>query len=134
MRLVLDTSAAANIVFKAEHSGRLMTLLEQADRVIAPALMHSEMGNALWKAVRFAALDTAVALSHYEHAIALVDEFIIDETLMRQAIRNAVRYAHPVYDMVFIAAAQQHGCRLLSVDKKLVALARTIDPDLILEL
>lgn len=72
-------------------------------------------------------------MNHYEDAIALVDEFVLDETLMRLAIRNAVLHAHPVYDMVFVAAAQQHGCSLLSVDPKLVALVRSMYPDLVVE-
>ena len=133
MRLVLDTSAAANIVLQTALAPRLMAILEQADRVIAPNLMHSELGNTLWKAVRFSGLDLARAMNHYEDAIALVDEFILDETLMRLAIRNAVLHAHPVYDMVFVAAAQQHGCSLLSVDKKLVDLARSMNPNLVVE-
>lgn len=132
MRLVLDTSAAFNIVLQTSLAPTLMTILEQADRVIAPGLMHSELGNTLWKAVRFSGMDTAQAMNHYEDAIALVDEFIVDETLMRLAIRNAVLHAHPVYDMVFVAAAQQHGCSLLSVDRKLIALARSMDPNLVI--
>ena len=52
MRLVLDTSAAANIVLQTALAPALTAILEQADRVIAPNLMHSELGNVLWKAVR----------------------------------------------------------------------------------
>lgn len=133
MRLVLDTSAAISIVLQTAQAPVLMAILEQADRVIAPSLMHSELGNTLWKAVRFSGLDTAQAMNHYEDAIALVDEFILDESLMRLAIRNAVLHTHPVYDMVFVAAAQQHGCSLLSVDRKLMTLARSMNPNLVVD-
>lgn len=133
MRLVLDTSAAINIVLQTAQAPALMAILEQADRVIAPSLMHSELGNTLWKAVRFSGLDTAQAMNHYEDAIALVDEFVLDESLMRLAIRNAVLHTHPVYDMVFVAAAQQHGCSLLSVDRKLMTLARSMNPNLVVD-
>jgi predicted nucleic acid-binding protein len=133
MRLVLDTSAAANIVLQTAQAPALMAILEHADRVIAPGLLHSELGNMLWKAVRFSGLDIARAMNHYEDAIALVDEFILDETLMRLALSNAARHAHPVYDMLFVAAAQQHGCSLLSVDKKLVAVARSMDSNLVVD-
>ena len=131
MRLVLDTSAAANIVLQTALAPGLMTLLEQADRVIAPALMHSELGNTLWKAVRFSGLDIAQAMNHYENAVNLVDEFIADETVMHLALRNAVLHGHPVYDMVFVATAQQHGCSLLTVDRKLMALTRSMDSNLV---
>ena len=131
MRLVLDTSAAVNIVLQTVLAPALIAILEQADRVIAPSLMHSELGNALWKAVRFSGLSIDQAMNHYEDAVALVDEFILDDTLMHLAIRNAVLHTQPVYDMVFVAAAQQHGCSLLSVDRKLAALARSMDPNLV---
>lgn len=134
MRLVLDTSAVVNIVLRTAQAPALMAILEQADRVIAPSLMHSELGNTLWKAVRFSGLDTAQAMNHYEDAVAMVDEFILDESVMRLAIRHAVQHAHPVYDMVFVAAAQQHGCSLLSVDHRLAALARSMDPNLVIQL
>lgn len=134
MRLVLDTSAAVNIVLQTAQAPALMAILERADRVIAPGLMHSELGNTLWKAVRFSGLDVTQAMNHYEDAVALVDEFIFDETLMRLAIRSAVQHAHPVYDMVFVAAAQQHGCSLLSVDRKLMTLARNMDPNLVADI
>ena len=45
MRLVLDTSAAVNIVLQTAQAPALMAILERADRVIAPGLMHSELGK-----------------------------------------------------------------------------------------
>lgn len=130
MRLVLDTSAAANVVLGTAEGIRLATVLEQADWVIAPSLFHSEMGNTLWKSVRFGSLTQDAALTLYDDAVALVDEFMSDQPLIIQSMAAAVRHQHPVYDMIFVSVAQRYGCRLLTTDQKLQALAQRIDPAL----
>lgn len=130
MRLVLDTSAAANIVLGTAEGLRLATVLDQADWVIAPSLFHSEMGNTLWKSVRFGSLAQDTALALYEDAVALVDEFVADQSLIIQSIAAAVRHQHPVYDMIFVTLAQRYGCRLLTTDQRLQALTQRIDPGL----
>ena len=132
MRLVLDTSAAANIVLGTAVGAQLSSLLEQADLVMAPGLFHSEIGNTLWKSVRFGSLAQDLALSLYDDAVALVDEFVADEPLIIQAMTSAMRHGHPVYDLIFVTLAQRYGCSLLTTDQKLLALAQRIDPALCL--
>lgn len=132
MRLVLDTSAAANIVLGTAVGNQLAAVLEQADLVMAPSLFHSEIGNTLWKSARFGSLTHDAALSLYEDAVALVDEFVPDEPLILQAMTSAIRHGHPVYDLIFITLAQRYGCCLLTTDQKLLALAQRIDPALCL--
>lgn len=132
MRVVLDTSAAANLVLATPQAESLATLLEGAHLVLAPTLMHSELANTLWKSVRFAGMSLDTALARYEEALSLVDEFVPDAQLMHQAMQMAARHEHPVYDMVFLALAQRYACRLLSTDRKLLALAARIDPGLVM--
>ena len=71
-----------------------------------------------------------MALSRYEEALSLVDEFVPDSQVMHQALQMAATHQHPVYDMVFLALAQRYAYRLLSTDSKLLALAVRIDPHL----
>ena len=130
MRLVLDTSAAANIVLGTADGVRLFGVVEQADWVIAPGLFQSELGNTLWKTVRFGSLSQDVAIELYDDAIALVDEFVADQPLVIQAMTTALQHGHPVYDMIFVVLAQRYGCKLLTTDKKLQALLPRIDPAL----
>lgn len=132
MRLVLDTSAAANIVFGTAVGNQLATVLEQADLVMAPSLFHSEIGNTLWKSVRSGSLAQDAALTLYDAAVALVDEFVADEPHIIQAMTSAIRHGHPVYDLLFVTLAQRYGCCLLTTDQKLLALAQRIDPALLL--
>jgi predicted nucleic acid-binding protein len=131
MRVVLDTSVAANIVLQTPAAAGLIAELEQAQLVLAPTLLHSEIANTLWKQVRFGQLGHDDAIGLYHDGIALVDEFVPDHELAIQALSLAVKHQHSAYDMLFVALAQRFGCTLLTVDSKLIAIARKIDATLV---
>jgi len=99
--------------------------------VIAPALFHAEVANGLWKYVRAGRMDRPAALDHYSLAIDLVDAFEPDSQLTTEALAEATRYGHPVYDLLYAVLARRHGCTLITMDSRLTELARRIDPGLI---
>ena len=133
MKIVLDTSAALHVALQSEHAARLMPLIESATEVLSPKFIQVELGNALWKYIRWQSMPLDIALQHWEDASALIDQLLDDATLMPQALGLAAKHEHPVYDMLYIAAALQHGARLLTMDKKLKALAAQIDQQMPLE-
>lgn len=131
MRTVLDASAAANIILRTDLAPALIEKLKQSHLVIAPSLFHSEIANTLWKYVRFGDLDKEKALARYAEAIGLVDIFEPDEQLITEALSTAIRYNHPVYDTLYVILARRHGCKVLTVDKKLLALIRQLDESML---
>ena len=84
-RIVLDASAAANVVMRTGRAPALLTILERSQLVIAPTLFHSEMANTLWKYVCAGDIDKDTALDRYEEATGLVDAFEADERLVTEA-------------------------------------------------
>jgi len=131
MRTVLDASAAANIILRTDLAPALIEKLKQSHLVIAPTLFHGEIANILWKYVRFGDLDKETALARYAEAIGLVDIFEADEQLATEALSTAIRYNHPVYDTFYAILARRHGCTVLTVDKKLIALIRQLDESML---
>ena len=127
MRIVLDASAAANIVLRTELAPALIARLAESPLVIAPTLYHGEIANTLWKYVRLGDLDKETALTRYAEAIGLIDSFESDEQRAAEALSTAIRYNHPVYDLLYVILARRHGCTVLSVDKKLMALIRKLE-------
>ncbi len=69
MRIILDASAAANVIMRTDLALSLIKVLKQSQRISAPTLYHSEIASTLWKYVRAGELDTDNALSRYEEAI-----------------------------------------------------------------
>lgn len=127
MRIVLDASAAANIVLRTDLAPALIEKLKQSPLVIAPTLFHGEIANTLWKYVRIGDLDKETALTRYTEAIGLIDIFEADAQLAAEALSAAIRYKHSVYDMLYVILARRHSCMVLTVDKKLAALIRKLD-------
>ena len=131
MRIVLDASVAANIILRTDLAPALIEKLGQGRLVIAPTLFHSEIANTLWKYVRCGDLDKDTALARYAEAVGLVDAFEADEALATEALSAAIRYNHPVYDLLYVILARRHGCRVLTVDKRLITLVGQIDESML---
>lgn len=131
MRVVLDASAAMNLVMRTERAAELIGRLESAHRVLAPALFQTEVANALWKYVRAGTLSKDLALERFEEALGLVDQFEPDEALVVEALSLAVHHGHPVYDLLYAVLAMRNGARILSTDARLLGLASKIDPSMI---
>ena len=131
MRTVLDASAAANVVLRTRLALSLIEKLGRSELVIAPTIFHSEIANTLWKYARAGELSKDAALVCYEEAIGLVDAFEADETLTTEALSTAIRYSHSVYDLLYLILARRHGCKVLTVDNKLLALVEEVDQDML---
>jgi predicted nucleic acid-binding protein len=133
MKIILDNSAALHVVLQSAHATSLMPLIESASEVFSPKFVQVELGSAVWKYIRWQAMPLDLALQHWEKAMGLIDQLIDDATLMPQALGLAAKHEHSVYDMLYVAAALQQGARLLTLDRKLKALATLIDPRMPLE-
>lgn len=131
MRTVLDASAAVNIILRTDLAPALIGKLGQGRLIIAPTLFHGEIANTLWKYVRCGDLDKDTALARYAEAIGLVDAFEADESLATEALSAAIRYNHPVYDLLYVILARRHGCRILTVDKRLITLVGQMDESML---
>ena len=119
MRIVLDASAAVRLVMRDEAAERLLEPIASAVVVLAPSLFASEVANALWKYVQAGNLDLDTALERYEEAIHLIDDFTPDWELTTEAITEATRYRHPVYDLLYAILARRKGCAMLTMDQRL---------------
>jgi predicted nucleic acid-binding protein len=71
------------------------------DRVLAPRLFFSEVGNGLWKYVRAGGLSEAEALERLREAKSLVSSTVDDAELIEEALSAAVRFDHPVHDALY---------------------------------
>jgi len=131
MRLVLDASAALHVVLRTDRAVGFIAALEASDVVLAPSLFHSEVSNTLWKYVRTGLLDKQTAIVRLEEALDLVDSFEPDQTLVTEALSQAVLHDHPVYDLLYVVLAMRFGSRIISADSKLLKLAERIDPSMV---
>ncbi len=124
MIVVLDASAAIELVLQRPCAKQISEKLRDADWVIAPNLYISEITNVFWKYQQFANHPYDECEKNLEQAMALPDEFATETDMVREAFNVACLYNHPVYDMLYLVLARRHSAILLTQDKKLSIVAK----------
>ena len=119
MRLVLDASAALEVVLERSRAGDFKRAIQEADTVMAPELLIPEVVNAIWKYHQFDRLDLNTCNQALELAIELADDWVSCKDLWREAFLLAWKNRRPAYDMFYIALARREGAALLTMDKAL---------------
>jgi len=122
MICVVDSSAAIEIVMKRSGAVALINRIMAADRVIAPTLFHAEAGNVFRKYVQGGFMDKNKGIELYRTAIKIVDEFVDIAVLNEEAVHEAIRLRHSVYDLLYLVLARRNGAELLTCDKRLQSL------------
>ena len=119
MIAVIDASAAAEIILQREQSASLVSIISEADWVIAPTVYVAEMTNVFWKYQKHTDLSESDCEQHLDHVIALPDDLINDKDLYREAYKLGCTLDHSTYDMLYLVLARRHNATLLTMDKKL---------------
>lgn len=120
--IVLDCSAAVEMVRETDRGKGFAGLILQSEKVIASELFLAEVRNTFWKYVRAGLLQEKLAPKYIDQAVALVNEFVPLSENANEAFFEAVRQGHSVYDMFYLTLVRRNDATLFSSDKKLVAL------------
>lgn len=118
MIAVLDASAAVRAVLAP--ASPFHAPLEDADLVIAPELIVTEVCSALRKYVRAKVMKPAEAEQAVAQALALVDELQPMAELAADVMSLARNHTEAsAYDLFYVALAQRTGAVLLTADAAL---------------
>jgi len=123
MTVVVDASVAARWVLDEPGSERALAL-QNHDTLIAPSLIASEIGNALWKAVRRGDVAGADALAAISAILVPFEALIPVEELRARALEIAIELHHPIYDCFYLALAERERCPLVTADERLLKAVR----------
>ena len=127
--IVLDASAAVRLIVGPSPAG-IATGLAVADEVFAPRLFTEEVANTLWKYVQAGVFDSKEAINRLRTALALCDHFLdlnphSSDSLLIEALTEACRLNHPVYDLIYLVAARRTGATLATCDQRLATMANS---------
>lgn len=123
MIVVLDTSAAVEVVLQREMAAHFAEMLGKADLVVAPNLLITEAANVFWKYQKIAHYSYDDCERAMDYIISLPDEYVDEKELYREAFNLGCMLNHPIYDMIFLVLARRNGARLLTMDKKQIMAA-----------
>lgn len=119
--MIVDTSVALKWAVAEEGSDRASTFL--GGDLVAPELLLSELGNALWKKVRqgeIGALQATAAFAEIEAWLPIVSTIPVSG----RGLEIALALDHPVYDCLYLALAEATGWKILTADRRLIANCR----------
>jgi len=124
MSVVLDASAAAEIVIGRPKAEVLAALLADADSVRAPELFANEVTNLFWKYHRFGGMPVAACSRALGFALELPDFLVSAAPMCAEVLDLAMRTGHPAYDLFYLVLARRESALLLTMDRKLRSLCR----------
>lgn len=124
---VLDASAAARLVIEGPETNAIQALVDTADEIIAPTLFSIEIANTMWKYARAKLISAGQASANLDTVLKFVDKLIDTRPdIIREAMTEAIRANHPIYDMLYVIVARRRGAGLITIDKRLATLATTL--------
>jgi predicted nucleic acid-binding protein len=127
-RFVVDASVAVKWYLPEQHSEDAARLCHSGTVLEAPDLLHSEVGNALWKRVRRSEL-TRDQAGEIIAALSLMPiEIYPSRLLAAAAVQIACETDLTVYDSLYIATAMLTGSRLVTADRRVFETARNNAP------
>ncbi len=124
MIIILDASAAIEIVLQRENGKRLLHHIEDAEWIMAPGLFISEVTNVFWKYYKFGDLSMEQCENAIDFSMSLPDEYSDDKSLYREAFSLGCLVGKPVYDMFYLVLARHNNGYLMTLDKTLIDIAR----------
>jgi len=124
MIVVLDASAAIELILGRPYSQKFEKIITEADTIVSPDLFISEICNVFWKYYNYENLPIEHCESAIDKCIDLVDEFIETISLYKEAFSFSTIAKHPVYDSMYLITARRNNAFLLTTDNKLIEVAR----------
>ena len=126
MIIVLDASAATEIVEKTYAGADFYAAMMRADKVMAPDLYVAEIANIAWKLSRKDMDNADVFRTKASLCINYIHEFVESKDLWKDALRLSQEHDHPAYDMFYAALAKRNDAVLVTMDAKLRSVCANI--------
>ncbi len=116
--LVVDASVAAKWFLPEPGAEAALRLLNGRRRLIAPDLIHAELGNIAWKLHTRNVLSAKEATEMIEHFLSMPLEIHETAPLLPQALDIAIATERTVYDSLYLALAVEQNATVLTADQR----------------
>ena len=117
-RLVVDASVAIKWFLPEIHSEAASLILKTKSELMAPDLLWVEVGSILWKKVLRKELNVQEAEGILKDFLRFPVQTHGSKFLLNSAWQLANGSGATVYDSLYLALANYHGCPLVTADKK----------------
>jgi predicted nucleic acid-binding protein len=123
MTVILDTSAAIEILLERRKCNVFREIIESAESVITSSFFKIETANVLRKYYRGNYIKKEECFALFELAQSMIDEFIPMAENSIEALHEAIRLNYSTYDMLYLILARKNKGILLTCDGPLNTIA-----------
>jgi predicted nucleic acid-binding protein len=123
MIIVLDSSAAIEVVLKREKDKTFKELIAGSEKIITSEFFKIEVANVIRKYYRGNYIKKEECIRLLELSMNLVDEFVSIDQDYTEALHEAIRLDYSAYDMLYLIIARNNGALLLTCDGPLNGIA-----------
>lgn len=120
MTCVVDASVAVKWFVEEPGSTAACAILTSGEVLLAPDLVLVEVGNTAWKKVTRGEITQEQGEAMLRALPLYFDRLVHPDVLIARAYALAHRLAHPVYDCLYLALAEQEDVRLITDDQRLM--------------
>jgi predicted nucleic acid-binding protein len=120
VRLVVDASVVVKWYSEEADTPQAMRLMRSDAELVAPDLIYAEVLNSLWSKSRRGLFDSNRIASISNSIEGSFVEIVALGLLAEDAAALALALDHPIYDCLYLAAAIQWDCSLVSSDARLL--------------
>jgi predicted nucleic acid-binding protein len=124
MIIIMDVSAAIEILFKKEKCKQYSDEFNNGTWIIAPDLYVSELSNVLWKYQKAGVLQHEECIQFVEDGINMIDHIFEAKDIWKEALAEGIKYNHSIYDMYYAILARRNDGKLLTKDKDLANICK----------
>jgi predicted nucleic acid-binding protein len=115
----IDASVAVKTIVEEEHSDRARALVAANDMILAPAHAYAEIAEIIYRKTNAGDVEEKQALWVLAELPKILTLVPLD-TIVADAFAIARSIRHSVYDCLYIAAAQRHGVKLVTADRRML--------------
>ena len=121
MRIVVDTSAIIAVIAGEPEKAKLIELTKDAT-IVAPPSIDWEIGNAFSAMLKRSRINLEQAIE----SIEVYQEIVLDivDIDLKEAVRLAGKFNIYAYDAYILQCAIEHKLPLISLDKRLIDVAK----------
>lgn len=130
MIVVVDVSAAIEVLLQKKKQTRFSNYLKDASWVIAPDLYIAELSNVLWKYHRAKVFSRPDCIAYVESGINLIDDFIETGDLWKEALGEGIKNNHSIYGIYYAVLTRRNDAVLLTRDEALAKLCKKLKIDI----
>jgi predicted nucleic acid-binding protein len=120
MILIVDSSVAVKWAVDEEGHADAVALIAGGHDFLVPDFLLLEVGNVLWKKFRRGEITSEQATAALAAVGDTLSALVHSWSLADRAFAIAMEIDHPMYDCIYLAAAEEYGAKLVTADERLL--------------